>query len=77
MLPEKRPPVFLVCTHADKPYDGGNPYELARDVLGSLRSKPHKSYLYDDVFVVDNTKSGHEVQCPEVARLRKEVPFFL
>ena len=73
VLPEKLPPVFLVCTHADKPYDGGDPYELAQDVFGSLRSKPHKSHLYDDVFVVDNTKSGHEIQCPEVARLRKEI----
>ena len=73
VLPEKLPPVFLVCTHADKPYDGGDPYKLAQDVFGSLRSKPHKSHLYDDVFVVDNTKSGREIQCSEVARLRKEV----
>ena len=73
VLPGKLPPVFLVCTHADKPYDNGDPYELAQDVFGSLRNKPHKSHLYDDVFVVDNTKSGHEVQCPEVARLRKEI----
>jgi len=73
VLPEKLPPVFLVCTHADKPYGGGDPYALANNVFGSLRSKPHKSHLYDDVFVVDNTKSSHEVQCSEVVRLREEV----
>ena len=73
VLPEKLPPVFLVCTHADKPYGGGDPYALAKNVFGSLRNKPHKSHLYDDVFVVDNTKSGHEIQCSEVARLRGKV----
>ena len=73
VLPEKLPPVFLVCTHADEPYGGCDPYALAKNVFGSLRSKSHKSYLYDDVFVVDNTKSAHEVQCSEVVRLREEV----
>ena len=73
VLPGKLPPVFLVCTHADEPYGGCDPYALAKNVFGSLRSKSHKSYLYDDVFVVDNTKSGHEDQCSEVERLRKEV----
>lgn len=73
VLPMKLPPVFLVCTHADKPYGGGDPRALANDVFGSLRSKPHKSHLYDDFFVVDNTKSGHQVQCSEVVRLREEV----
>ncbi|XP_068722471.1 uncharacterized protein [Montipora capricornis] len=73
VLPMKLPPVFLVCTHADKPYGGGDPWTLAKDVFGSLRSKPHKSHLYDDFFVVDNTKSGHQVECSEVVRLREEV----
>ena len=29
VLPKKLPPVFLVCTHADKPYGRGNPRNLA------------------------------------------------
>jgi len=73
VLPEKLPPVFLVCTHADEPHGGGDPFTLAKNVFGSLRSKSYKSHLHDDVFVVDNTKSGHEVQCSEVVRLREEV----
>ena len=66
------PPVFLVCTHADKPYDGGNPLELGRAVFGHLQTKPYKNYLHD-VFIVDNTKSGQESECLEVLRLRKEI----
>ena len=72
VLPEKLPPVFLVCTHADKPYDGGDPSTLARELFGSLQTKPYSKHLHD-VFVVDNTKSGLESECPEVVRLRNEV----
>ena len=71
LLPEL-PPVFLVCTHADKPCDGGDPRELGRMVFGHLQTKPYKTHLHD-VFVVDNTKSGHELECPEVLRLRQEI----
>ena len=73
VLPEKLPPVFLVFTHADRPYDGGDPFALAKQVFGSLQTKPYKSHLYDDIFVVDNTKSGHETECSEVVRLRNKV----
>ena len=66
------PPVFLVCTHADKPCDGGDPRELGRMVFGHLQTKPYKTHLHD-VFIVDNTKSGHELECPEVLRLRHEI----
>ena len=72
VLPEKLPPVFLVCTHADRPYDGGDPNTLARELFGSLQTKPYNKHLHD-VFVVDNTKSGLESECPEVVRLRNEV----
>ena len=72
VLPEKLPPVLLVCTHADRPYDGGDPSTLASELYGSLQSKPYKMHLHD-VFVVDNTKSGLESECPEVVRLRNEV----
>ena len=73
VLPDKLPPVFLVCTHADMPYGGANPDKLGRKVFGSLRTKQYKGHLYKEVFVVDNTKSGHESECSGVARLRKKI----
>ena len=73
LLPEKLPPVFLVCTHADVTYGGVNSTTLANEVFGSLQTKPYETHLYHNVFVVDNTKSGSEFECPEVRRLRKEV----
>jgi len=73
MLPGRRlPPVFLVCTHADKPYNGRHPEELAREIYGSLRARIHGNHLHG-VFVVDNTKSGSGSECPGVTCLRKEV----
>ena len=73
VLPEKLPTVFLVCTHADTPYDSqSDPTTLVRELFESLRTKPYKNHLHD-LFVVDNTMSGHGSECPEVVRLRKEV----
>ena len=73
VLLEKLPVVFLVCTHADSPYDGQcDPTKLAKELFGSLRTKPYKIHLRD-LFVVDNTMSGHGPECPEVVRLRQEV----
>ena len=73
LLPKKLPPVFFVCTHADIPYGGVDSITLANEVFGSLQTKPYETHLYHHVFVVDNTKSGNESECPEVRRLRKEV----
>ena len=73
VLPGKLPPVFLVCTHADEPFGGADPSVLAREVFGSLQTKPYKTHLYEDVFVVDNTKSGLESEYSEVTRLREKV----
>ena len=68
------PPVFFVCTHADEPYNSAiDPRGLALDIFGFLRTKPYKSHLFEDVFVVDNTKSGSENECPEVVRLREKL----
>ena len=68
------PPVFFVCTHADEPYfSATDPRGLALDIFGFLRTKPYKSHLFKDVFVVDNTKSGSENECPEVVRLREKL----
>ena len=71
--PTNIPPVFLVCTHADKPCGGADPFVLAREVFGSLETKPYKNQLYKDVFVVDNTKSGSKSECSEVKRLWEKV----
>ena len=71
VLPMVLPPVFLVCTHSDKPFGGKDPSELAIHLYGSLETKPYSTQLYDGVFVVDNTKSGMHQECSEVLRLRK------
>ena len=73
LLPDKLPPVFLVCTHADTPNGGGNPHALAHEIFDWLQSKPYSSQLVERVFVVDNTKSGSTSECPDVVHLRKEV----
>ena len=68
------PPVFFVCTHADEPYHSAtDPRGLALDIFGFLRTKPYKRHLFEDVFVVNNTKSGSENECPEVVRLREKL----
>ena len=73
VLPKRLPPVVLVCTHSDQPFGGKNPFELANKVYGSLETKSYGSQMYDDVFVVDNTKSGMETECSEVQRLREAI----
>ena len=73
VLPDRLPPVFLVCTHADTPYGGGDPRELSREIFGFLKAKPYGAHLHD-VFFVDNTSLNvRKVDCPEVLRLREEV----
>ena len=69
----KLPPVFLVCTHADKPYGHGDPEKLARKIFGHLKRKPYGAHLCD-VFWIDNTSlSVNNSDCPEVVRLRQEI----
>lgn len=72
-LPQKCPPVFFVCTHADKPYNRDNPKELAREIYGSLLEKKSGLHLFEDFFVVDNTKAGTVDECPDIPRLKTEV----
>ena len=58
MQPELlQPPVILVFTHADKPYKGADPEELASEIFGNLQRKSYGKQILD-FFVVDNTKSG-------------------
>ena len=73
LLPDKLPPVFLVCTHADKAYGGADPFALASDVFDILQRKPYSSQLVEHVYVVDNTKSGSTSECSEVIRLRQDI----
>ena len=69
----KLPPVFLVCTHADKPYGRGDPRKLALTIFGCLKRKPYGAHLCD-VFWIDNTSlSVNNSDCPEVVRLRQEI----
>ena len=72
VLPQQLPVVFLVCTHADKPYHGRDPFEIANEVYGTLKERPYSAHLFD-VYCVDNTKSGSESECQEVKRLRQDV----
>ena len=71
VLPRTLPPVFLVCTHSDKPFGGKDADELAIKLYGSLKRKSYGTQLYHDVFVVDNTKSGKQMECSAVQNLRK------
>ncbi|XP_068712595.1 uncharacterized protein [Montipora foliosa] len=78
MSPTRLPPVFLVCTHADKPYiespdEHPNARKVALDIYGFLQTKSYRDHLFHDVFVVDNTKSGSDNDCQEVIRLREEI----
>ena len=73
MLPEKLPPVFLVCSHADKPHGGMDPRRLANEIFDNLQKKPYSAHLVEHVFVVDNTLSGSESECPEVVQLRQDI----
>ncbi|XP_044178338.1 uncharacterized protein LOC114973253 isoform X2 [Acropora millepora] len=73
VLPKTLPPVFLVCTHSDQPFNKNDPSELAINVYGFLKTKSYGEQLFNDVFKVDNTKSGAQEECPEVKRLRESI----
>ena len=76
LSPEMLPPVFLVCTHADKPYRTDvNPGDLASGIYGSLKDKVYGKLL-KGLFVVDNTKSGSGDECQGVIKLRGKVLSF-
>ena len=73
VLPDKLPPVFLVCTHADKPLGGADPCTLAREIFDILQRKSYSGQLVERVFVVNNTLSGSKSECSEVIRLRQDI----
>ena len=73
VLPNTLPPVFLVCTHSDQPFDGKGSSDLALEIYGFLKRKSYGEQLFHYVFKVDNTKSGGRKECPEVKRLRESI----
>ena len=76
LSPEMLPPVFLVCTHADKPYRTDKiTGDLANEIYGSLKEKVYGKLL-KGLFVVDNTKSGSGDECRGVIKLREKVLSF-
>lgn len=74
-LPTKAPPVILVCTWADKPFNDIDPRQVAREILCNFESKKYKDHLMHDFFIVDNTKAGNkeDLEDEEVRRLRKVI----
>ena len=73
-LPDQLPPVILVCTHADCPYDPSREgKDLALEAYGLLKGKPYSNHLFEDYFAVNNKTSGSEVKCPELERLKKAI----
>ena len=72
VLPKTLPPVFLVCTHADRPSGGKDPKDLALKLYGELQRMSYSTHLCDK-FEVDNTKSGEKPECPGVSRLRESI----
>ncbi|XP_074629654.1 uncharacterized protein LOC141887276 isoform X4 [Acropora palmata] len=72
VLPEALPPVFLVCTHADQPFGGKDPRDLALEVYGELQGKSYSTHL-SGKFEVDNTKSGEKPESPSVSSLRESI----
>ena len=70
-LPEKLPPVILVCTHAD--IAGESAEKIAAEVYGSLEAKPYSKHLVNTYFLVDNTKSGSTVECQDVLELKDKL----
>ena len=74
LLPEKLPPVFLVCTHADTPYCGRDPKDLTIEIFGLLKNKPFGCHLHNVPFFVDNTRlQNNKPECSQVQLLRKEL----
>ena len=74
LLPKKLPPVFLVCTHADKPHCNSDPKELAIKIFGVLKKKPFGCHLHNVPFFVDNTRlQNNKPECSQVQLLRKEL----
>ena len=57
VLPYLRPPVFLVGTHADKPYEDTK--DVTSKILREISSKEYGKHVIRPFFYIDNTQ-GHK-----------------
>ena len=53
-LPYLRPPVFIVGTHADKPYEDSE--TVTSKILGEISSKEYGKHVIRPFFFIDNTQ---------------------
>ena len=54
VLPYLRPPVFIVATHADKPYEDTK--DVASKILREISSKEYGKHVIRPFFFIDNTQ---------------------
>ncbi|KAK3748906.1 hypothetical protein QZH41_012437, partial [Actinostola sp. cb2023] len=68
-------PVFLVGTHADKPFDSDNPANLAQKVLHRLGGKANadSQCLVRKIYTVNNRVSGSGEEDEDVKKLRDDI----
>ena len=66
-LPYCRPPVFIVGTHADKPYQDIK--EIESQIQQEISGKEYAVHVIRPFFTVDNTQSSDE----RVAALQKQI----
>ncbi|KAK3730621.1 hypothetical protein QZH41_008013 [Actinostola sp. cb2023] len=68
-------PVFLVGTHADKPFDNDNPANIAHNVFHRLEGKPNadSQCLVRKSYIVNNQVSGSGEEDEDVKKLRDDI----
>ena len=57
-LPYRRPPVFVVGTHADKPFKGIT--DMEKHIKESISGKSYAKHVIRPFFAVDNTRRAEE-----------------
>ena len=67
-MPYLRPPVIIVGTHADKPFE--NPQQMESRIKKSLSGKTYEQHVRRPFYCVDNT---HAAEDEGVAKLRQEI----
>lgn len=67
-LPYLRPPVLIVGTHADQPFD--DPEKMRRCIQRAISGKTYERHVIQTFFTVDNTKSQSD---EGVQRLKKKI----
>ena len=67
-MPYLRPPVIIVGTHADKPFE--DPQQIESKIKKSLSGKTYEQHVRRPFYRVDNTHAGED---EGVAKLRQEI----